>query len=72
MNWTRIIRRCERLRSSISEAKRQTFVGQCLTEARVLVAAGKGKRRRNEFGRREPSIPMIPGWNSTKRACRGK
>jgi serine/threonine-protein kinase len=28
------------LRSSISEAKRQTSVGQCLTEARVLVANG--------------------------------
>ena len=29
------------LRSSISEAKRQTFVGQCLTECRALVAMGK-------------------------------
>jgi tetratricopeptide (TPR) repeat protein len=31
------------LRSSISEAKRQTLVGQCLTEARALVAEGKSQ-----------------------------
>lgn len=29
------------LRSSITEAKRQNFVGQCLTECRALVAEGK-------------------------------
>jgi serine/threonine-protein kinase len=29
------------LRSTISEAKRQTFVGQCLNECRALVAAGE-------------------------------
>ena len=31
------------LRSSISEAKRQSVVGQCLTECRSLVAAGKAE-----------------------------
>jgi len=31
------------LRSSISEAKRQIFVGQCLTDCRELVAAGKAQ-----------------------------
>jgi serine/threonine protein kinase len=31
------------LRSSITEGKRQVFVGQCLTECRALVAAGKAQ-----------------------------
>jgi serine/threonine protein kinase len=31
------------LRSSISEAKRQSFVGQCLTEARALLASGNSQ-----------------------------
>jgi serine/threonine protein kinase len=58
------------LRSSISEAKRQTLVGQCLTEARALVAAGNSQAaaERVRAARAEyPNDPRLEQYEASLR-----
>jgi len=55
------------LRSSISEAKRQSFVGQCLTEARALLASGNSQAafERVRAGRAEyPNDPRLEQYEA--------
>ena len=56
------------LRSSISEAKRQSFVGQCLTEARALLASGNSQAafERVRAGRAEyPNDPRLEQYEAS-------
>jgi serine/threonine protein kinase len=55
------------LRSSISEAKRQTYVGQCLTEAKALLASGDSQAalERVRTGRAEyPNDPRLEEYEA--------
>jgi serine/threonine protein kinase len=45
------------LRSSISEAKRQMLVGQCLAECRAMVAAGNVQQAATRVGRARAEFP---------------
>jgi tetratricopeptide (TPR) repeat protein len=56
------------LRSTISEAKRQSFVGQCLSECRALVAAGKAQEatQRIRVARAEyPNDPRLEQYEAS-------
>jgi len=48
------------LRSTISEAKRQSFVGQCLSECRALVAAGKPQEASERIRTARGEYPSDP------------
>ena len=48
------------LRSTISEAKRQSFVGQCLSECRALVAAGKSQEASERIRTARAEYPSDP------------
>jgi serine/threonine-protein kinase len=48
------------LRSTISEAKRQSFVGQCLSECRALVAAGKPQEASERIRTARAEYPSDP------------
>jgi serine/threonine protein kinase len=48
------------LRSSITEGKRQSFVGQCLTECRALVAAGKPQEAAERIRAARAEYPNDP------------
>ena len=56
------------LRSSITEAKRKTFVGQCLAECRALVAAGNLREaagRVHEARKQYPLDPRLEQYEAT-------
>jgi eukaryotic-like serine/threonine-protein kinase len=48
------------LRSTISEAKRQSFVGQCLSECRALVAASKSQEASERIRSARAEYPSDP------------